>query len=435
MHPILRDRRLALAFIAFAALAIISTVFLFSPQIGFLSLAALPFLGAVMPEAEFQQKVLDGVDAHGREIARIKDVQNEFARQSARRLGQLEPRKPGTVNEDCAEFLTAVAVKAADRRGRLSDLDPTIRAAVTSRADQALNIIGRAALTTADIALPVAYGSQIAELIAESSAGRRWGTVMPMGTGAVSMPRRKTAPTFGLIAMSATVTEKSPQIENVTFTALKFGGLCRLPNEISGDSFVPIGQWIASYMAQELAACEDRLFFIADGTATYGGQSGLVKQIIDLGGDHVHALTDGNTSPVNITLSDYRLVRTKVSSGALGRAAYYLHRSMETQLFGFNTGGTTVYQTSGKEPTLDGFPCRFVEVLPAYSNGASYPEQGQVIFGDLRFHWLGTVGGVRIDVSNDAFFDTDEIAIRGTERIATGLMADDALAVLQLAEA
>jgi len=266
MHPILRDRRLALAFLACIALAFIATLFFYSPQLGCLSLAGIPLLGVALPEAEFQQKVLDGVESHAQEIRRLKDVCNDLHVRVNRPGGIVTARKPGTVSDGCAEFLCAAAYRAADRRGKLADFEPNIRAAVLQRADSILQLEQRS-LTTSEIPLPVGYGNEIIELVAEFGAARRYGTSFPMGTGTMKFPRRKTAPTFELIAMSQPIPEKKPATEFVTFTADKYGGYVALPREISQDSFAAVGQWIALYMAQELAACEDRLYFIADGTA------------------------------------------------------------------------------------------------------------------------------------------------------------------------
>ena len=158
-----------------------------------------------------------------------------------------------------------------------------------------------------------------------------------------------------------------------------------------------------------------------------------MRQLIAL--EQVATTGSGQTTPAHITLAHLRTLRAKVASPAHANAGYYLHRSMEAMLCGFNTTGNTNYVVSGSldgEPRLDGYPVRFVEALPHYSV-ATAPSQGQVVFGDLRYHWLGCCGDIRIDLSTQAGFTTDEILVRALERFTTGLMADNALAVLQLA--
>src|ERR1039458_4613049 len=75
--------------------------------------------------------------------------------------------------------------------------------------------------------------------------------------------------------MSQSITEKRVTAELVTFTANKMGGLIRLPMEIEEDTFIPIGQFLARYIARQLAKLEDQTMFLADGTGTYAGQTGV----------------------------------------------------------------------------------------------------------------------------------------------------------------
>ena len=72
--------------------------------------------------------------------------------------------------------------------------------------------------------------------------------------------------------------------------------------------------------------------------------------------------------------------------------------------------------------------------MPVYSVSDTV-SVGQIVFGDLRFAWLGVQGGFRLDTSSQASFATDEILIRALERFDFGIMATDALAVVQLAAA
>ena len=74
----------------------------------------------------------------------------------------------------------------------------------------------RAALTTTDIPLPTEFQSQVVELVWMYGDFRRNATPFPMGTGTVKLPKLKTSPAFGLIALSGAVPEKSPQVAFVT---------------------------------------------------------------------------------------------------------------------------------------------------------------------------------------------------------------------------
>jgi len=77
--------------------------------------------------------------------------------------------------------------------------------------------------------------------------------------------------------------EKSPQIQFVTFTALKAGGIVRVPSEIDADSAPDLGQFLARYVARESAKWEDTCGFLADGSGTYKTRSGICKTADTLG--------------------------------------------------------------------------------------------------------------------------------------------------------
>ena len=87
---------------------------------------------------------------------------------------------------------------------------------------------------------------------------------------------------------------------------------------------------------------------------------------------------------------------------------------------------------SGVGASLDGFPIRWVDVLPTYSTAVN-ASKVFMLFGDLSYQYLGVRGGVRFDTSVDAAFATDEILIRALERFTIGLMAVGAVAGLQAA--
>ena len=113
--------------------------------------------------------------------------------------------------------------------------------------------------------------------------------------------------------------------------------------------------------------------------------------------------------------------------------SYYMHPSFEQHLSGLNTNGDHPYEANAAQgATLDGFPIRWVDVLPAYSTSANVSKVF-MLFGDLSFQYLGVRGGVRFDTSVDAAFATDEILIRALERFTIGLMATGAISGLQTA--
>src|SRR4051794_40944176 len=350
-------------------------------------------------------------------------------------LGQrtVQPiRKHEVVTHDCARYLAAIAYIGAEKYNKLSHLNSQSRDLILNRSAETLGMELRAALTTTDIPLPTEFQSQVVELVWTYGDFRRYATPFPMGTGTVKLPKLKTSPLFGLISLSGNVTEKSPQVSFVTFSAEKSGGIVRIPSEIDADSIVSVGQFVARYGAREMARWEDTWGFLADGTGTYDSKSGVCKTADTL--TYKIQGTAGNSRPSNMTLQNFRDLRAKIDQAAYNNAAYYMNRTMEALLVTFNSSATvTPYIADGPHgPTFDGFPIRWVGVMPVYDTTV-HLSQYQAVFGDLSYWYLGERGSMRVDVSNDIYFATDEVGIRFLERFDAQLLADQSCAVLQLA--
>lgn len=406
-------------------------------------------------------KIETGIEANAKKMieieggfAQVKTLPDELTKLrtelDALRKHQLTakasaPRKHGDVSEDCARhiaarmILQAHGIDAFQKQG----MDAHTIDRLTGVAREVLGVTTKAALTSSDIPLPTQWGGEVVELVSLFGAARMYGTVYPLGMGTVKLPRLGTDTTFGLIATSGSVTEKSPTVTFVTFTPEKFGGLVRVPTEIDADSIVALGQFIARYCARQIASVEDQNFWAGTGAATgvNGTAEGLTKNTIT--NSKVTQMASTKTKYSDLTLAHCRTVRTIPDAAALRTSAYYMHPTMEQQLAGFNASGDKPYNPQAQimgtnanpftiGPTLDGFPIRWVDIMPAYSTSANVSKVC-VLFGDVSYHYLGIRAGISMDVSKDVFFATDELAVRCLERFTIGLMATGAVAGIQTA--
>jgi HK97 family phage major capsid protein len=151
-------------------------------------------------------------------------------------------------------------------------------------------------------------------------------------------------------------------------------------------------------------------------------------------------LAAGKTTVNSVTLDDLRNLRGKVSAAVLANmaangqtnAAYYFHPSMEPLLRSFNRyPNFVVFTNENGKPMFDGWPVRWIGV-GATNDGTAQPSAFAGFFGDLSYWFLGERGSVRVEVSKEVFFATDEIAMRALERIDVEAMAVDAMAAIQL---
>lgn len=407
-----------------------------------------------MTEEMFQTKVLGDVGALTQKITDLQNVNtvaatdtvalkkasndltvelNKFRAEqdSLKRALARTSRKPGQVSDECARHLFGFAMACGLIGGKFQG----------EKADKAENIVKdiignafdmkfRTALASSDIPLPVIYSGEVAELVSEYGAARKYGTVFPLGSGSVKLPYLKTDTTFTVLAQSTAITQKSPQTDWVTFTPEKFGGLILLPAEIDADSIVPMGQFLAKYAARNIARVEDWNFF--RGTGTVGTVNGDVEGLAISTITNSKVNVSGTTAAASeFTLTQIRGIRALVDAPAMLRGAYYMHPSMEQLLSTFNTSGNTPYRANGLGgATLDGWPVYWVDVMPVYKT-ADAVSTVHILFGDLSYQYLGVRGGPTFATSIECGFDTDDIYIRAMERFTIGLMNVGAVSGLE----
>ena len=392
------------------------------------------------------------------ELLKSEQTRNDELHTEVKKLRKLSLNRPETgvrwvgrvpfVTDDCAKAITSVFVLECSKlSGALEHLirDPGMRERVQGVASETLGYeTTKAALTSTTTPLPTVYVPQIIELVWKYGQARQYATVYPLGAGTVKLPRLQAGEDdfgylgVGTAGMSQSVTERSVTAELVTFTANKAGGLIRIPTELEEDTFIPLGQFLARYIARQLAKLEDKTMFIADGTSTYANQTGVGPFCAAGPGTYLQQLGSGKTKPTDATVNDFRMMRRLINAAALvDDPAYYMHPSMEALLVTFNTiGQPLIYiPSNGAQPAkLDGFPIRWVGVLQPFDVKAA-ASKFLAVFGALSYWYLGERGAPRIEISREVFFATDELAMRALERIDVEIMAIDALAALKTAGA
>ena len=387
---------------------------------------------------------VEDVDKVSKQVDTIRGHVDTLRRSGARGPAGSVKGPNDVVSQECARAIASIFILEADAIGGLKSMDNQRRESLVAASRESLGLTQRAALTSSDVPLPIGYGDEVIELVSQFGFARKFGTVFPLGAGQVKLPRLGTDPTFGLIAASGTVSEKSPTVVFVTFNAEKFGGLVRVPSEIDADSIVSIGQFLARYCARNIAYVEDYNFFASTGAGSgiNGSVAGLTSSTIT--NSKVVQMASTKTKYSDATLTNIRAIRATVDAPILRTGAYYMHPSFEQHLSGLNTAGDKPYNPQAQimgvgasgfaniGPTLDGFPIRWVDVLPAYSTSANVSKVF-MLFGDATYQYLGVRPGLGMEISREVFFATDELAFRCLERFTIGLMAAGAVSGLQTA--
>jgi len=221
--------------------------------------------------------------------------------------------------------------------------------------------------------------------------------------------------TASFVGEGSSITETDASFDQVSLVARKASTLTRYSRELAEDSVVNLGDFLAGEVARAFANAEDEAGFNGDGGSGNGGIVGLKNAVGSAG-----QKTGSGNAYSELTLADF--------TGTVGLAPEYVFSQgtpkwyMSTQFYHTvvldllaDAGGNTNLTLAGgvAVPSLFGYEVVLADVLPkteANSQLCAY-------FGALE---LGTTMGDRrpteIAVSEDRYFESDQIGVRGTTR-------------------
>lgn len=248
--------------------------------------------------------------------------------------------------------------------------------------------------------------------------------VTPMGSDAMSIPKRLTGVTAYAVGDNQEITASDKTWEGVELIAKKWGALVKYSSELAEDAFISMADDLASEIAYAFAKIEDQSAFIGDGTSTYHGVTGITPKAND--GNHAAALytaASGNTAFSTLDNADFEGMMGKLPQYAAANAKWYISRvgyyqSMQRLMDA--AGGVTMTELSNgiRVPMYLGYPVVFNQIMNV-TTGAQASTAGLAIFGDLSLAVaMGERRGFSVAVSTDRYFELDQLAIKGTERVA-----------------
>lgn len=258
---------------------------------------------------------------------------------------------------------------------------------------------------------------------------RRNVLVVPMSRDRQPWPVRRGGLTVYCPGEGKAITASDVTIGQVALTAKKWCTLTAISSELEEDAAIAVAELIADEIALAFAQQEDAGGFVGNGSSTYFGVMGVLNH-----GDTV------NQAGASTDTTFAKCTAWKYLAGAIGlvptwamlRARYFFHRSVFwTNVVGqVNASGLPIVkfvtaggegrgaplQLGGATPILIGFPVELVDSLPATSDDAV--STAYWAFGSLWRSWmLGQRRGVEVAQSREVYFASDQIGIRGAERI------------------
>lgn len=268
--------------------------------------------------------------------------------------------------------------------------------------------------------LPEFAIQRLIDLKEEYGVFRRNTNVVQMASDTMTIPRRVGGLTGYFIGENTEVTASDPEWDQVQLVAKKLGVLNKMSSELSDDSVVSMADKVLAEAAYAIAQKEDACGFIGDGTSTYGGMRGVITK---MGAASYQAMGAGDRAFSDIVVADdiepmigklpqYALVggNCKWYISSVGFAAFMM------RILDAMGGNTAANLQAGYEKQFLGYPVQITQSLHALTTDAAI-NTVIILFGDLRMGTtLGDRRNFRVAISNDRYFEYDQIGILVTTR-------------------
>jgi HK97 family phage major capsid protein len=269
--------------------------------------------------------------------------------------------------------------------------------------------------------VPTMIENEILEYRALSGIARQEARIRPMGSDMLNAPLRTGGVTAYFVGESSQITESQATWGSIDLAAKKLAALTRISSELVEDAAADLGMWFVEEMASSFADLEDGCMFNGDGTAAYGGMTGIRTALIDANhGAGKVAAANGHNTFATLDAGDVAALMAALPERYWQTAKFHTSGYGAANAFARlgATAGGTIMTIAGPRPMLHylGFP---IVITPKYPGAGDQTGKIMLTFGDLsQAVELGDRRGVTVDASRNRYLEFDQVAIRGTERFA-----------------
>ncbi len=284
--------------------------------------------------------------------------------------------------------------------------------------------------TTGGILVPTEFIPYLILLIEKYGVFRRNSLEWPMASDSAIAPKLSSGLTVYCPAAGVAPTLSDAAFKPVGMNAKKWMTLTAIDSELNEDAAIAIGEVVGYLIGQAFAQKEDSVGFLGDGTSTYFGHVGItgalravdatisnIKSLVVGAGNAYSELTLANFDTVIGTLPDF--ADDGVNVKWFNSRKFYYTVMLRLALAAGGVNATEIIAGRGvREKTFLSYPVEFSQVMPKTEGNSQICS----IFGNLKQGaYLGDRRKLTIDRSTEAYFTTDQIGIRGTERVAPAI--------------
>lgn len=258
---------------------------------------------------------------------------------------------------------------------------------------------------------------------------RKNAKLTPMTSDVLNRPRRTGGLTAYFVGEGSAITKSTKAWDKVSLTAKKIGAIAKMSSELAEDAIISIADDLVDEIAYAFALKEDQCGFLGDGTSTYGGIVGANVALKDAAGTPTTTSAGGVIVGAGdlfseLTLIDHHKVIGKCPSYArLGAkwycSPYYYDAVMATLATAAGGNTATDIVNGAVVNKFLGYPVELSEVFPSTDAVSQIVclfgnMSKAAMFGDRRMTTIAFSEHAVVD--SVSVFETDEVAVRGTER-------------------
>jgi len=342
--------------------------------------------------------------------------------QARHRTGLLKAFKNEEDAYTAGMFLLATIGRGAPGRAHLNNMGERAAKWLLERGIDVLTRAQNEGSNTAGGFLVIpAFEQAIIDLREQYGTFRRLVGVTPMSSDTQSQPVRTGGLTAYWVNEAQQITESEKTWGQVTLAAKKLAALSKFSSELNEDAIISIADDLAREMAYAFAISEDAAGWNGDGTSTYGGIVGVRTKIIN--GSYTASVHDGasnNDTFAEMTKGDLEGVMGKLPKYVTNPRWYISQVGWVNMLMRIATaaGGVTATEMANgmRVPTYMGYPVEIDITLPSVLTDLS--DVAMAFFGDLSLAVkMGERRGITISLSDQRYWEYDQIGIRATERV------------------
>ena len=205
--------------------------------------------------------------------------------------------------------------------------------------------------------------------------------------------------------------ESDPSFDNVRMTPHKYARMVRTSYELLEDSAINVADLLSSIFASDFARAEDTAFMNGAGLdRPLGLNQTALTTIARVGGE-------------NIVQSLRRLIYSLPRQYRAGARFYMNGSAVQSLALAVDANGRPLWQESiqdGEPARVMGYSVFESDDLPVYDldgAGAGTATGSDIIFGNPNYYYICDRQGMRLQRSDDRFFELGQVAFRSDMRV------------------